>query len=344
MITEIPTELVGPLLLCAPDWCGEVMIPLATYEKPLWRSVQRGIRVANSTGGIHTALLRVGMTRSILMEVDSLPQISQLERDLTEHKTEIDKVVSGTGRFVELQSWQLESVARLVYLRFVFKTGGAAGHNMVTKAAAAIQQWLLNRHSYLHYVSISGNYCTDKKNSAINGILGRGRSVVAEAVISREICQKYLRTTPEQLVALNIKKNFIGSILSGGVRTANAHVANMLLAYYLALGQDGANVVEGSQGITYAEVTTQNQLYFSVNLPNVIVGSVGNGKHLPVIAQRMQEFSFWTDNAGRNADMLALAAVAVVWAGELSLLAAQTCPGELMRAHMLLERRCRHIS
>lgn len=33
--------------------------------------------------------------------------------------------------------------------------------------------------------------------------------------------------------------------MAGGVQSANAHFANMLLAFYLATGQDAANIVEG---------------------------------------------------------------------------------------------------
>jgi hydroxymethylglutaryl-CoA reductase (NADPH) len=55
-------------------------------------------------------------------------------------------------------------------------TGDAAGHNMVTKASDAVVPWILGQFPALsRYVSISGNYCTDKKVSAVNGILGRGR-------------------------------------------------------------------------------------------------------------------------------------------------------------------------
>ena len=43
-------------------------------------------------------------------------------------------------------------------------------------------------------------------------------------------------------------------MLAGGIRSANAHFANMLLAFYLATGQDAANIIEGSQGIVHAEV------------------------------------------------------------------------------------------
>ena len=329
--------------MLSSEWRGEVSIPLATFEVPLWASVQRGIKLANLAGGLKVTLIQEGMTRSILLECDQIDEALKLREWLTKHQNKLQEAIDATSRFVKLKSWHCELVAHLIFLRFTFDTDAAAGHNMATKAAEALQNLILANFEHLHYVSISGNYCVDKKNSAINGILGRGRSVLAEAVISKELCQKWLRTTPEAIAALNLKKNLIGSIIAGGVRTANAHFANMLLAFYLALGQDGANVVEGSQGISYAQVDASGDLYFAVNLPNIIIGSVGNGKEHSEIKDRLSEFSFWNPRDMRfNARMLALTAAAAVWAGELSLLAAQTNPQELVRTHILLERKRKH--
>jgi hydroxymethylglutaryl-CoA reductase (NADPH) len=42
-------------------------------------------------------------------------------------------------------------------------------------------------------LSLSGNYCTDKKPSAINWLEGRGKSVVAEAIIEERIVKEVLK-------------------------------------------------------------------------------------------------------------------------------------------------------
>ncbi|HPT16162.1 MAG TPA: hydroxymethylglutaryl-CoA reductase, partial [Kiritimatiellia bacterium] len=186
--------------------------------------------------------------------------------------------------------------------------------------------------------SISGNYCCDKKASAVNGILGRGKRVVAETRIPRRLVERYLHTTPEKIVELNWRKNWVGTALAGGVRSANAHFANMLLGFYLATGQDAANVVEGSQGFVLAE-TRDDALDFSVTLPNLIVGTVGNGKGLPFVEENLRALGCREPREpGANARRLAAICAATVLCGELSLLAAQTNPGELMAAHLRLER------
>jgi hydroxymethylglutaryl-CoA reductase (NADPH) len=209
---------------------------------------------------------------------------------------------------------------------------------MVTQASDRLMDFVLANVAGVRYGSISGNYCSDKKATAVNGILGRGKNVVTEIVIPREVCSRWLRTTPEAVVALNVRKNLIGTMLAGGLRSGNAHYANMLLGFYLATGQDAANIVEGSQGITHAEVR-DGDLYFSCTLPNLIVGSVGNGKGLPFVEENLTRLGCREDREpGENARRLAVLCAASVLCGELSLLAAQTNPGELMQSHLQMER------
>ena len=239
------------------------------------------------------------------------------------------------ARFLDMH---IQVVGCLIYLRFEFNTADAAGHNMATLASERLVEWILIRYPELEYVSISGNFCSDKKASAVNGILGRGKYVIADVTIPRNLCKRFLKTTPEKIVQLNIKKNLIGNILSGGIRTANAHFANMLLGFYLATGQDAANIIEGSQGLVHTEVRGED-LYFSVTLPNIIVGTVGSGKTFDFVRENLRLLGCLEEREpGQNARRLAIIAACAVLCGELSLLAAQTNPGELMKSHLHLER------
>lgn len=105
-----------------------------------------------------------------------------------------------------------------------------------------------------------------------------------------------LHTTAAKVARLNIRKNLIGTLLAGGIRSANAHYANMLLGFYLATGQDAANIVEGSQGVTFAE-DRDGDLYFSCTIPNLIVGTVGNGKGLPFVETTLNRLGCRADRA-----------------------------------------------
>jgi len=337
---SIPMQAVGPFKLIGDVETDDLMVPMATYETPLWPSVARGARVAAHSGGIRVSVIDERMTRSILLQAPNAGVAAKHLAEIQTRRDEMQSVVSQSSRFAKLIDTHFQVVGNLIYLRLEFKTGDASGHNMATNAADKLIPWILEQYQDLQYVSISANYCTDKKVSAVNGILGRGKYVVCECTIPRKYCQRFLKTTPEAFVDLHIKKDLIGSIVSGGLRSANAHVANMLLGFYLATGQDAANIVEGSQAINHAEVTPEGDLYFSTTLPNLIVGTVGNGKGLDFVLENLEILGCTQQNLepGANSRRLAAIAGATAFCGELSLLAAQTNPGELMQAHIKLER------
>jgi len=336
--TIIPTKVVAPVKINGLYADGEFTVPIATYEKTLWPSAQRGAKVTSIAGGVNVSVLKDAMTRSVLLEAETASIAASVVLNLEKEFVGMQKVVRSTSSVCALEKSDCKVLGNLVFLRFAFNTGEASGHNMSTKASDALVQWILKKHDELKYVSVSGNYCVDKKNSAVNSILGRGKYVVADITIGRDVCEKYLRTTPEKIVELNIKKNLLGSIVAGSVCSANAHFANVLLGIYLSTGQDAANIVEGSQGITHAEVK-DGDLYFSVTLPNIIVGTVGNGKEIDFVKNNLKLMKCDGRSAnGENSKRLASIIAATALCGELSLLAAQTNQGELTRSHMCYER------
>ena len=336
--TPVPTQWVGPIRITGDVVNEDVSIPLATYESPLWPSTGRGARVSLKTDGIRCTIVDERMTRSVVLSADNAQTARDAWFAIEAQFDTLAKIVTETSRFARLIGLNKQIVGNLLYLRFECATGDASGHNMVTKAADKLLGWILEHYPQLSYSSISGNFCTDKKTSAVNGILGRGKYVVAEMEIPRDICKRWLRTTPEKMVQLNLEKNLIGGSIAGSLRSVNAHFANMLLGFYLATGQDAANIIEGSQGIVHCEVR-ENGLYFSCTLPNLIVGTVGNGKGNDVVEQALEAMGCREDRpSGENARRLAVLCAASVLCGELSLMAAQTNPGELMKAHLKLER------
>ena len=341
-VTPVPTRWVGPLHLSG-DVTGEQKVPLATYETPLWPSVGRGARLSRLVDdGIRVTVVDERMTRSSLFIAQTAADAAAAARAIAARFDELAATVSARSRHARLIDVHTEIVGNLLFVRFALTTGDASGHNMATLAAEALMELVLAWHPELDYGSISGNYCSDKKATAVNGILGRGRSVVAEIVIPHDLVRKQLRSDAGRICDLVLRKNLIGSTIAGALRSANAHYANMLLAFYLATGQDAANIVEGSQGITSAE-NRDDGLYFACTLPHLIVGTVGNGKHLPHVEQALERLGCREQREpGANTRRLAALIAATVLCGELSLLAAQTNPGELMAAHVLLERRKAH--
>jgi len=335
---QIPMQWVGPAKIKYLGEVEEVSMPLATYESPLWPSTARGAKVSMQTEGLAITIIDDRMTRSVLLEGETAEAAYKACQKLKSEEAILAEKVTQTSRFAKLIAMHSQQVGRLLYIRFEFNTGDASGHNMATKAADHLMGYIAEKFPELKYVSISGNYCTDKKATAVNGILGRGKNVIAETVIPKKIVSRYLKSDAKAITELNIKKNLIGTMLAGGLRSANAHFANMLLGFYLATGQDAANIVEGSQGFSYAE-DRDGDLYFSVTLPNLIMGAVGNGKDLDFVNDNMTRLGCREKREpGENSKRLAAICAASVWCGELSLLAAQTNPGELMAAHLKMER------
>jgi len=338
LYAQIPLRRVGPVRIAGPELEGDFELPLATYETPLFASVNRGARVATASGGIRGVVIDERMTRSVLFEAPDAAAALAAWQAVQALRPELETATGTTSRFAKLIDLHAQLAGNLLFVRFEFTTGDAAGHNMVTQAAEALMNLILERRPELKYESVSGNWCADKKATAVNGVLGRGRSVIAELTIPEGLCRRYLKTTPEKMVQLNFRKNWVGTVLAGGVRTANAHYANMLLAFYLATGQDAANIVEGSQGFTQAEVR-DGGLWFAVTLPHLVVGTVGNGKGLPWVEDELRRLGCLEQREpGANARRLALICASAVLCGELSLMAALTNPGELMNAHRRFER------
>ena len=98
----------------------------------------------------------------------------------------------------------------------------------------------------MQVLALCGNYCTDKKPAPINWIEGRGKSVVAEAIVPGKVVRSILKTTVADFVNLNNKKNLVGTAMAGSIGGFNAHAANILTALFLATGQDPAQNVESS--------------------------------------------------------------------------------------------------
>lgn len=338
--TIIPTRWVGPIRMSGNAVTGEFDVPLATYETPLWPSVGRGARISRMVeGGIRATVVDERMARSVLFTTSNAADAYAGAGEIARRFDRLAEVVAAGSRFARLVEAHPEIVGNLLFVRFAFTTGDASGHNMVTNASEALMDEILSWDLGLGYGSISGNYCSDKKATAVNGILGRGRNTVVDILIPHDVVTKWLRSSAQKITDLVVQKNLVGSTIAGALRSANAHYANMLLAFYLATGQDAANIVEGSQGITYAE-NREDGLYFSCTLPHLIVGTVGNGKHLPHVDHAMERMNLREDlPAGENSRKLAALMAGAVLCGELSLLAAQTNPGELMQAHLRLERK-----
>ena len=334
----IPVGVVGPLRLDNQEY----VVPMATTEGALIASTNRGAKAILKANGAHSAILKNGMTRAPLLRMKSAAKAAELKAWVEEpaNKASLTAAFNSTTRFGKLQSIDAWVVGRNVYLRFACHCGDAMGMNMVTKGCVEAIGKLKETFADATLVAMSGNACSDKKAAAINWVHGRGRSVVCEAVIPKAVVQSVLKTTVDDMIFVNINKNLIGSAVAGTLGGFNAHAANIVAAVFLATGNDPAQVVESSQCITIFEKEGED-LYVSVAMPSIEVGTVGGGTSLPAQAAALAIIGCQGANrevTGGNADTLARVVAGSVLAGELSLIAA-LATDDLLKAHIELNRK-----
>ncbi|KYQ88477.1 hydroxymethylglutaryl CoA reductase [Tieghemostelium lacteum] len=336
----IPVGVAGPLLLDNKP----VSIPMATTEGCLVASTHRGCKAITKSGGARTVVLQNGMTRAPVLRLPGVIRAGELKQwiENQENFYQIASAFNSTSRFARLKNIKVVVAGRLVYLRFRSSTGDAMGMNMVSKGVEKALEVLQEYFPEIEVLSLSGNLCTDKKPSATNWLEGRGKSVVCEATISGDIVRDVLKTNVQDLVQLNIDKNLVGSAMAGSIGGFNAHASNIVTALYIATGQDPAQNVESSNCITLMEAVNDGKdLYISVTMPSIEVGTVGGGTFLPAQSACLDLLKVRGANVakpGANSEQLARVVAGAVMAGELSLMSALAA-GHLVRSHLKHNRK-----
>lgn len=330
---KVPVGIAGPLKVNGIFAKGEYFIPLATTEAALVASYHRGIYLINQAGGCRSILLNEGITRSPAFAFQQLDQVGQFVAWLLDQQAQLKTIAESTSNHLELTDLRLAVEGNHVYIIFEYQTGDAAGQNMVTIATSAICTFIQeNTPIKPQYYFLEANLSGDKKASMQSFLGVRGKKVTAEIVIDNTLIQKLLHTTAEQMVAY-WRMSAIGGVL-GGTIGIQGHYANGLTALYLATGQDVACVSESAVGVTRFELTENKDLYASVTLPNLIIGTVGGGTKLP--SQKACLDIMGLSGSG-HAKALAEICAGLCLAGELSIIGA-LCAGEFSNAHQKLAR------
>ncbi|MEB3807009.1 MAG: hydroxymethylglutaryl-CoA reductase (NADPH) [Desulfurococcales archaeon] len=335
---QVPVGVVGPLLVKGEYAKGEYYVPLATTEGALIASVSRGVKALTESGGVTVRVISNGMTRAPVLRFDSVLDAVRFVEWLDSNWEKLRETVEETTRHGRLAGYKPFLVGNLVWIRFTYETGDAMGMNMATIATDRICKRIEKEYpGKAECLAVSGNLCSDKKPAIINRLLGRGKYTIAEAVVRRDVVESLLKATADEIHMVNMTKNLLGSAVAGSP-SYNAHVANIIAAIFLATGQDMAQVVESSLSFTWTE-PRRGDLYISVTLPSLEVGTVGGGTRLPTQREALSIMGVagGGEPPGVNALKLAEIIGATVLAGELNLLAA-LASDHLARAHELLGR------
>ncbi|MEC8429381.1 MAG: hydroxymethylglutaryl-CoA reductase, partial [Pseudomonadota bacterium] len=326
-VAQVPIGLAGPLLINGEHAQGEFYIPLATAEGTLVASYNRGMRLLREAGGVTVSVVDDVMQRAPVFIFDNAREARDFGLWVSENFDKIAQAAESTTRSGKLRNIEQYPAARMLYLRFNFSTGDAAGQNMVGKATFYACEWIKQNYpGYKNYI-LSGNMDTDKKHSQINTLHSRGKRVIAEAKIPGDLLESIMGVRPETMFRMR-QISMTGGMMAG---TSNngAHSANGITAMFIATGQDAANVAESSAAISFADLDEEGNYYLSITIPSLICATFGGGTGLATQNECLRMLG--CEGAGK-AKKLAEIIGGVVLAGELSLSSA-VLAGDWVSSH-----------
>ena len=331
---RVPIGAIGPLRINGFNAHGDFYVPLATTEGALVASYNRGAYLISQAGGAATATLTESVSRAPTFVFRNLNETLRFLAWLLEHLDTWRSVVGEVSQHCTLIDLQPTVAGKDLFLNLVFRTGAAAGQNMVTLVTEAICRRMVETAPLQpHRWYIEGNLSGDKKATMLSFIQARGKKVVAETVLPAKLVQRILHTTPQEMMDY-WEISIMGGTQSGSIGV-QGHYANALAAIFAACGQDIACVAEAAVGLTRMDVTTEGDLYVSVSLPNVIVGTVGGGTGLPTAQDCLRMMGcVGPDKAAKLAEICGATALA----GEISIIGSMAA-GDFAEAHGSYGRR-----
>ena len=325
---QVPLGVAGPIRIQGSAAQGDFFVPFATSEGTLVASFQHAFNAMNRSGGAVAACGDQQVSRAPCFEFASLTQAHAFACWLPPRLPLLQETTAVTSRYCRLINLQTSVIANTVYILFGFSTGDAAGQNMVTLATQAICERLLQEMpqaplSWLMESMVSG----DKRATPMAFRATRGRNASAELVLQPKQLGRYWRSDAESME--RAWRQAVNGAAQTGAVGLQGNVANALAALFIACGQDAACVTEAGTALTRVERTRAGELYASVTLPNLIVGTVGGGTYLPTARECLSMLGCNGSGFARKfAEICAVAALA----GELALVGAMA-GGQFAQAH-----------
>jgi len=311
----IPVAVVGPLRLSLGRYAvgaddgriveesratEDLFIPLAHTEGGLSASMLRGITATGANGGVRTFVLADRMTRDSAFVFRTTEEAVIFSRWVADHVPAMRAWLADPKN--PLAAQQIGGVARLsrharlwevdrhvigptCHLLYRYTTGEACGPNMITRNSHVLNhEFVLQRfppETGIHPVRLflEANMGGDKKPSAqyfIGG--GHGKTVLAEATISDDSLRRVLRTSADDLAALE-HAGLHGSHASD-MQSMAFTPASAIAALFAATGQDLGMVGTSSMAHESLERTPEG-VHLAIRFSGMEVGTVGGGTGLP---------------------------------------------------------------
>ncbi|MBL7812061.1 MAG: phosphotransferase [Bacteroidetes bacterium] len=333
---ELPLGLIGPLLFVQNGQREWVHGVAATLEGALIGSMNRGAKAISLCGGFTASVKWQRMNRVPMFLFDSEADAAVFLKFALRRTDELRRITSAYSNHARLQEISGIQTGMAVHLNFVYTTGDASGQNMTTTCT-----W----HAMLHLAKvfqqatgivpldfvIEGNGSADKKISQYNIQHGRGVNVTATCTLSDAVLHQVLRTNSAALLRCLYPSQELAA--KHGMVGYNINVANAVAAIFAATGQDLACIHESSIGFLQLEETADG-MTATLNLPNLVIGTVGGGTQLSRQAEALEIMQCrGTGKVERLASLIAGFALGL----ELSTYSA-IVSGEFAKAHEKLGR------
>jgi hydroxymethylglutaryl-CoA reductase (NADPH) len=325
---RVPLGVAGPLRIAGSAARGDFFVPFATSEGTLVASFQHAFNAMNRGGAVAALCGDEQVGRAPCFEFASLAQAGAFARWLPTRFASFQQTAQTTSRYCRLRAMNASVIGNTVYVLFEFSTGDAAGQNMVTLSTQAICERLLGEapHAPRAWI-IESMLSGDKRATPMAFRSARGRNVSAEIVLPAKTVERYWRTD-----AANMERAWRqavhGSVQTGAVGL-QGNVANALAAIFIACGQDVACVAEATTALARFERTQAGEIYASITLPNLIVGTVGGGTYLPTASECLAMLGCaGSGHASKFAEICA----SVALAGEIAIVGAMSS-GQFAGAH-----------
>jgi hydroxymethylglutaryl-CoA reductase (NADPH) len=326
--SRVPLGVAGPVRISGSSASGEFFVPFATSEGTLVASFQHAFNAMNRCGSVTALCSDEQVGRAPCFEFANLYEAGEFARWLPSRLASLQEVTAGTSRYCRLRTAEAAIVGNTVYVLFEFSTGDAAGQNMVTLATQAICERLLGDmpkapRSWLVESMMSG----DKRATPMAFRSTRGRNVSAEILLPAKQVERYWRTDAAKME--RAWRQAVNGAAQTGAIGLQGNAANALAAVFIACGQDVACVAEATTALMRVERTEAGEVYASITMPNLIVGTVGGGTYLPTAHECLAMLGCaGSGHARKFAEICAT----VVLAGELAIVGAMAS-GQFASAH-----------
>src|SRR5215217_3618115 len=178
-VAQVPIGVAGPLVVHGEHAQGEFYVPLATAEGTLLASYNRGMKLVREAGGVTTTIMDDRMQRAPAFLFPSAREAREFGAWLDEHFDEVKEAAEQTTRSGKLLDIEQYTASRILFCRFNYTTGDAAGQNLTGKATAVACEGIRAHYPKLEHYFLESNFATEKKSSQVNMLRTRGKRVVA---------------------------------------------------------------------------------------------------------------------------------------------------------------------